>query len=130
MSAAPTNSALSLVSVDKRFPGVHALKRVSIEIGCGEVVGLDERASEDRLKALGAGAASTGAIAMFHAVGVTPEAATPSARCDAVSHDSITASTSLSYALWTIVTSIVAAGAPTGLDRRRAGALQRTPPSV
>lgn len=39
------------------------------------IVGLDYRASEDRLKALGAGAASTGATAMFHAVGVTPEAA-------------------------------------------------------
>jgi predicted aconitase len=44
--------------------------------GIPVVVGLDQRASEDRLKALGAGAASTGAIAMFHAVGVTPEAAT------------------------------------------------------
>lgn len=44
--------------------------------GLPVLVGLDERASEDRLKALGAGAASTGAIAMFHAVGVTPEAAT------------------------------------------------------
>jgi hypothetical protein len=40
------------------------------------LVGLDERASEDRLKALGAAAASSGAVAMFHAVGVTPEAAT------------------------------------------------------
>ena len=29
-----------------------------------------------RLKALGAAAASSGAVAMFHAVGVTPEAAT------------------------------------------------------
>jgi predicted aconitase len=44
--------------------------------GIPVVVGLDHRASEDRLKALGAAAASTGAIAMFHAVGVTPEAAT------------------------------------------------------
>jgi predicted aconitase len=42
--------------------------------GIPVIVGLDTRASEDRLKALGAGAASTGAIAMFHAVGVTPEA--------------------------------------------------------
>ncbi|MGH8928536.1 MAG: aconitase X, partial [Acidimicrobiia bacterium] len=42
--------------------------------GVPVLVGLDERASEDRLKALGAGAASTGALAMFHAVGVTPEA--------------------------------------------------------
>jgi ribose transport system ATP-binding protein len=40
MSAAASNSALSLVAVDKSFPGVHALKRVSIEIGRGEVVGL------------------------------------------------------------------------------------------
>jgi predicted aconitase len=44
--------------------------------GVPVIIGLDERASEDRLKALGAGAASTGAIAMFHAVGVTPEAGT------------------------------------------------------
>lgn len=40
------------------------------------VVGLDSRATEDRLKALGAAAASSGAVAMFHAVGVTPEAPT------------------------------------------------------
>jgi predicted aconitase len=38
------------------------------------ILGLDRRASEDRLKALGAAAASSGAVAMFHAVGVTPEA--------------------------------------------------------
>jgi predicted aconitase len=40
------------------------------------IVGLDHRASEDRLKALGAAAASSGAVAMFHVAGVTPEAAT------------------------------------------------------
>ena len=38
------------------------------------IVGLDDRASEDRLKALGAAAASAGAVGMFHALGVTPEA--------------------------------------------------------
>lgn len=38
------------------------------------VMGLDDRADEDRLKAVGAAAASSGAVAMFHAVGVTPEA--------------------------------------------------------
>lgn len=38
------------------------------------ISGLDQRATEDRLKALGAAAASSGAVAMFHAVGVTPEA--------------------------------------------------------
>jgi predicted aconitase len=38
--------------------------------------GLPQSVSEDRLKALGAAAASSGAVAMFHAVGVTPEAGT------------------------------------------------------
>jgi predicted aconitase len=38
--------------------------------------GLPPALSEDRLKALGAAAASSGAVAMFHAVGSTPEAPT------------------------------------------------------
>jgi predicted aconitase len=38
--------------------------------------GLPGDASEDQLKALGAAAASTGAVGMFHAVGITPEAET------------------------------------------------------
>jgi ribose transport system ATP-binding protein len=40
MSAAAVQPVLSLVGVDKRFPGVHALKGVSIDIRPGEVVGL------------------------------------------------------------------------------------------
>jgi predicted aconitase len=40
------------------------------------IVGLPRDASEDRLKALGAAAASSGSVAMFHAVGITPEAPT------------------------------------------------------
>ena len=39
------------------------------------VTGLPAQASEDQLKALCAGAASTGAVALIHVVGVTPEAA-------------------------------------------------------
>lgn len=38
--------------------------------------GLPRTATEDQLKALGAAAASTGGVALFHAVGITPEAAT------------------------------------------------------
>jgi predicted aconitase len=38
------------------------------------LTGLDVRADEDRLKALGAAAASSGAVGMFHVAGVTPEA--------------------------------------------------------
>jgi predicted aconitase len=40
------------------------------------VVGLPASTTRDRLKALGAAAASTGAVALFHVVGVTPEAPT------------------------------------------------------
>jgi hypothetical protein len=40
------------------------------------IEGLPEAVSEDRLKALGAAAASSGSVGLFHAVGVTPEAAT------------------------------------------------------
>jgi predicted aconitase len=40
------------------------------------IVGLPDTASEDQLKALGAAAASAGSVAMFHAVGITPEAPT------------------------------------------------------
>ena len=40
------------------------------------ITGLSPDASEDDLKALGAAAASSGGVAMFHAVGITPEAST------------------------------------------------------
>ena len=40
------------------------------------IVGLSEEATEDDLKALGAAAASSGSVALFHAVGITPEAPT------------------------------------------------------
>ncbi len=66
----------------------HALRRASwllpaigylIGQRCGNripvLLGLEE-ADEDGLKALGAAAASSGAVALFHAVGITPEAPT------------------------------------------------------
>lgn len=40
------------------------------------ILGLPEDTDEDRLKALAAGSASSGSVALFHAVGITPEAAT------------------------------------------------------
>ena len=40
------------------------------------LLGAPEDTTEDRLKALGAAAASSGAVALFHAVGLTPEAST------------------------------------------------------
>ena len=48
--------------------------------GVGEPIpilaGLSPETNEDQLKALGAAAASSGAVALFHAVGITPEART------------------------------------------------------
>lgn len=45
------------------------------------IEGLPVPRSEDQLKALGAAAATTGAVAMFHAVGITPEAPTRADAC-------------------------------------------------
>ncbi len=58
---------------------VGALGLVVGELAAGRVpaiVGLPQDTTEDALKALGAAAASSGSVAMFHAVGVTPEAPT------------------------------------------------------
>lgn len=44
--------------------------------------GLPVDTSEDSVKALGAAAASTGAVALFHAIGITPEAPTLDAIAD------------------------------------------------
>src|ERR1019366_1410115 len=43
------------------------------------IEGIEVRPSDDQLKALGAGAASSGSVALFHMVGVTPEASTSEA---------------------------------------------------
>ena len=60
------------------------MERIAVAVGhsigrrCGglipAIVGLPAAMSEDDLKALGAAAASSGAVALFHVMGVTPEA--------------------------------------------------------
>jgi predicted aconitase len=45
------------------------------------IAGLEVEPTEDQLKALGAAAASSGTVALFHIVGVTPEAPTLDAAC-------------------------------------------------
>ncbi len=67
-------------------PHWHETERAAIAIGSiigamagtdvPVIVGLSKATTEDDLKALGAVAASTGGVAMFHAVGLTPEAPT------------------------------------------------------
>ncbi len=57
--------------------GLFAGRRASAGIPVFD--GLPADTSEDELKALGAACATTGAVAMFHAVGITPEAPTRAA---------------------------------------------------
>lgn len=52
------------------YLGVQAGDRIPV------LVGLPPGTTEDQLKALGAAAASSGSVALFHAVGLTPEAPT------------------------------------------------------
>lgn len=76
--------ATVLIDVGGIPPGVQRLDAFYPVLGAwlgrvvgGEVAvldGLDPGVTEDRLKALGAAAASTGAVGLFHVCGVTPEA--------------------------------------------------------
>jgi len=65
-----------LLTDDVLFPvlgyliGAHSRSRIPV------IEGLRPDTTEDQLKALGAAAASSGAVALFHAIGVTPEAET------------------------------------------------------
>ena len=53
-----------------------AISSDGIGEGVPAISGLPATTSEDDLKALGAAAASSGAVALFHAIGLTPEAPT------------------------------------------------------
>ena len=66
----------ALLAHDALYPvlGIVLGRRAGSRVAA--IVGLPPRVAEERLKALGAAAASSGAVAMFHAVGSTPEAPT------------------------------------------------------
>lgn len=66
----------ALLEDDAFYPvlGYYIGKRTGDKIPV--ILGLPRTVSEDALKALGAAAASSGAVALFHAVGITPEAPT------------------------------------------------------
>src|SRR5262249_6018029 len=53
----------------------------NVEDAIPVIDGLPQRPTEDQLKVLGAAAASSGSIAMFHVAGVTPEAPTVEDAC-------------------------------------------------
>jgi hypothetical protein len=61
---------------DVFYPALGAWLGRSVGSEVAAIEGLQGCTTEDRLKALGAAAASSGAVALFHVLGVTPEAAT------------------------------------------------------
>jgi predicted aconitase len=64
----------SLLDSDLLYPTLgHVIGEIAGN-SVSAILGLDHRADADRLKGLGASAASSGSVGMFHAVGVTPEA--------------------------------------------------------
>ena len=71
-----TNIPKALMQDDAFYPvlGHYLGKRSGDKIPV--VNGLPNTVAEDSLKALGAGASSSGGVALFHAVGITPEAPT------------------------------------------------------
>ena len=66
----------SLLDRDVLYPVLGHLVGKHAGNGIPVIQGLPDGVSEDRLKALGAAAASSGSVGMFHAVGSTPEAFT------------------------------------------------------
>lgn len=66
----------ALKSRDVFFPVLGTWLGLTVGQEIAAITGLLPTTSRDQLKALGAAAASTGAVALFHVVGVTPEAPT------------------------------------------------------
>ena len=71
-----TGLSPELRAAEAFYPVLGALagRRAGDEVAA--ILGVPADVGEDSLKALGAGAASTGAVGLFHVVGVTPEAPT------------------------------------------------------
>jgi predicted aconitase len=63
-------------ATDTLYVAVGAIVGARSEGRIPVIEGLPPPRSEDQLKALGAAAASTGSVALFHAIGITPEAPT------------------------------------------------------
>jgi predicted aconitase len=123
-------AARALVEIAS-VPNDWDLERLAVAVGqavgrrCGAfipaIVGLTPAMSEDELKALGAAAASAGAVALFHVVGRTPEAPdlktacggrTPDLRLQLTAEDLREAARSLSNVTDGARLSVVSLGTP------------------
>ena len=71
----------ALKAADVFYPVLGCWYGAEIGSAIGVIDGLPAETSEDRLKALAAAAASSGAVGLFHVAGVTPEAPTLAAAC-------------------------------------------------
>jgi hypothetical protein len=76
-----TGLSPALRSLDAFYPVLGAWLGAEAGEAVPVIAGLPATVTEDQLKALGAGAASTGAVGLFHVAGVTPEAPTVDAAC-------------------------------------------------
>jgi hypothetical protein len=65
-----------LLEEDVTYPILGHIMGQKSGVSIPAIVGLPAGTSEDQLKSLGAAAASSGGVALFHAVGITPEAST------------------------------------------------------
>jgi predicted aconitase len=72
---------LSIQEDDSFYPVLGHLMGKIAQDRIPVIAGLEVEPTEDQLKALGAAAASSGTVALFHIVGVTPEAPTLDAAC-------------------------------------------------
>jgi hypothetical protein len=73
--------APALRDTDAFYPVLGAWLGAELGSDVAVIDGLPQTTGEDRLKALGAAAASTGAVGLFHVAGRTPEAPTIEAAC-------------------------------------------------
>jgi len=76
-----SNLPPDLLATDAAYPVIGFLVGRLCGSSIPAIVGLPATVVEYNLKALGAAAASSGSLAMFHAVGITPEAPTLEAAC-------------------------------------------------
>lgn len=77
----------ALTTRDVLYPVLGTWLGLEVGRSIAAITGLPADTGEDRLKALGAAAASTGSVALFHVVGVTPEAPTLAAATGGVPPD-------------------------------------------
>ena len=66
--------AAELKTRDVFFPVLGTWLGATVDDRVAAIIGLPATVTEDQLKAMGAAAASSGAVGLFHVVGVTPEA--------------------------------------------------------